>query len=230
MGTVHRYVAISWMIVVSFFTAVAVEATTAQEQKVLDALAVLREVQSIPDKGIPRELFKTCRAIAVFPSVYKGGFIVGASFGKGVLFARDPSTSTWHGPVFLTIGAGSLGWQFGVKSTDLVLVIMNDRGLEPFLKSSVTLGGEIGVSAGPVGRELEASTDITMKSEIYSYSRSKGFFAGLSLEGAYVAHDYKADEDFWKGPYTPREILTGRVKSVNKTAQEASDYLKGLSR
>ena len=206
-----------------------IHAVSTPEQKLYEALTVLKEVQSIPDKGIPKELFQRCRGVAIFPSVYKGGFIVGASYGKGVLFAKDPGSNTWYGPVFLTIGAGSFGWQFGVKSTDLILVIMNERGLDPFFRNSVTLGGEIGVSAGPVGREVEASTDISLKSEIYSYSRSKGFFAGLSLEGAYVGHDYRANEIFWKGPYTPREILTGRVKPNNKAAQRVIEYFKGLS-
>ena len=230
MDNMRRCIGIFWAFFLYLNSINIAQATPPLEQKVYAAISVLREVQAMPDKGIPRELFQKCRAIAIFPSVYKGGFIVGASFGKGVLFARDTSTNAWHGPVFLTIGSGSLGWQIGVKSTDLILVIMNDRGLGPFLKSNVTLGGEIGVSAGPVGREIEASTDITLKAEIYSYSRSKGFFAGLSLEGAYVAHDYRADEAFWKGPYTPREILTGRVDVQNKAAQEAINYLMGLSR
>ena len=203
--------------------------STTPREKLNEAFWVLKEIQSIPEKGIPTDLLKRARAIAIFPSVYKGGFIVGGSFGKGVLFARNPKTNTWHGPIFLTIGAGSLGWQIGVKATDLILVIMNERGLEPFFKGSVTLGGELGVSAGPVGRELEASTDITLTSEIYSYSRSKGFFAGISLEGAYIGQDYRADEHFWGRPYTPREILEGQVETIPPGAQRVLRFLTKLT-
>ncbi len=204
--------------------------SAAPSQKLNEAYWVLKEIQSIPEKGIPKDLLKKARAIAIFPSVYKGGFIVGGSYGKGVLFARDPKTNRWHGPIFLKIGAGSLGWQIGVKATDLILVIMNERGLEPFFNGSVTLGGELGVSAGPVGRELEASTDITLTSEIYSYSRSKGFFAGLSLEGAYIGQDYKADVSFWGRPYTPREILEGRVENVPSSARPVLKFLDDLTK
>ncbi len=211
-----------------FFLSTATVLAGGEQQRLKNALTVLKEAQAIPEKTIPKDLFKRCRAIAIFPSVYKGSFVIGGSFGRGVIFARDPKSNKWFGPVFLTMGGGSFGWQIGVKSTDLILVVMNDRGLRPFFRGNFTLGGEVGVSAGPVGRELEASTDVTLRSEIYSYSRSKGFFAGISLEGTYIAHDYKADEAFWKKPYTPREILEGRVPVIPESAKAIITYLEKL--
>ena len=180
------------------------------EERLRLASEVVEEMCSMPEGGIPKDLIREARAIAVFPSVYKGGFMIGGAYGKGVLFAKD-SKGAWHGPVFLSIKSGSLGWQIGVQATDLVLVVMNDRGLGALFKNNVALGGEATLAAGPVGRKVKAATDATLKAEIYSYSRSKGFFAGISLEGAYISHDYRLDEAYWAAPLTPREILKAKT-------------------
>jgi len=211
-------------------TASAMNQCVSTNKKLQQALDVMKAIQSIPENGIPRGLLKKCRALAIFPSVYKGGFIIGGSYGKGVIFAKDPKTGQWYGPAFLAVGAGSIGWQLGVKATDLVLVIMNDRGLSPFFRRNLTLGGEISVAAGPVGREFDASTDVLLKSEIYAYSRSRGFFAGVSLEGAYIYHDYDEDAAFWGKSYTPMEILTGMSATENKAALALLSYLEAISR
>jgi lipid-binding SYLF domain-containing protein len=149
--------------------------------------------------------------LAIFPSVYKAGFVIGGSYGKGIFVVRDPKTKKWRGPTFMTLGGGSLGWQIGVEAKDLVLVIMNERGVKAFLHDNVGLGGDVSVAAGPVGRSLEAGTDITIKTEIYSYSRSKGFFAGISLKGSYLRQDIDANQVFYGKPYTITEIISGNV-------------------
>ncbi len=191
-----------------------------------DSMEVLSEIQRIPEKSIPDELLSRCRGVAIFPNVYKVGFLVGASFGHGVLLAKDMNTGKWHGPAFLTIGGGSLGWQIGVQAMDLVLVIMNERGVEAFMHNNLTLGGDIAVAAGPVGRKLKMSTDIGLRAEVYSYSRTKGFFAGISLAGAYLGHDYQEDEAFYGMACTPREILTGRLANYPPLARQLAAMLE----
>ncbi len=184
-----------------------VQAATNPSKIVADAMAVLQELRSAPDAGIPDALLSRCHALAVFPSVYKGGLFIGASYGNGILMVRDKRDCNWKGPIFLTLKGGSFGWQIGVKSTDLVLVITNKRGVDSFLKNNVTLGGDISVAAGPVGRKAGIGTDAALRAEVYSYSRSKGFFAGISLEGCYIAHDYEANRIFYHKCLTPWEIL-----------------------
>jgi SH3 domain-containing YSC84-like protein 1 len=195
------------------------------EKVIKDATTVLTEISNAPDGGIPDELLARCEGLAIFPSVYKGGFVVGASYGKGLIAVRNPKTGKWRGPAFLQIGSGSFGWQIGIESTDLVMLIMNQRGVNAFFKNNLTLGGDVSVSAGPVGRNLKASTDVTLRAEVYSYSRSKGFFAGLSLEGAYLHHDYKADEAFYGRILTPGEILSQDAVSVPEQGRRFLEFL-----
>jgi len=201
------------------------EHVSGPEKRVYEAVSVLNDIGRMPEGGIPEDLIGRCRALAVFPSVYKGGFVLGASFGRGILVARDPESGEWTGPVFLTLGGGSFGWQIGVQATDLILVIMNRRGLDAFLQSNLTLGGDVSVAAGPVGRGAKASTDVTLSAEIYSYSRSKGFFAGLSLEGVYVGHDYRADEAFYGRTLTPMEILGATQEPLPEAAEKLREQL-----
>ncbi len=202
---------------------------TGPKELVRKARVVLEEIQKSPDGGIPEELLSRCYGIAIFPSVYKGGFIFGASYGEGILVARNPETNEWRGPVFLKIGSGSVGWQIGVQSTDLVLVIMNKRGIDALSRDNLTLGGDISVAAGPVGRKLTASTDLTLNAEIYSYSRSKGFFVGISLEGAYLRHDYYANDTYYGSSHTPKEILFYGVVVPPRDARHLLEWLKKYS-
>ncbi len=211
------------------FSAQALSSSASElDARVRNALRVLREIQKVPENGIPEYLFSQCYGLAVFPSVYKGGFVIGASYGKGILVARDPKTGRWSGPIFLTLGSGSFGWQIGVQASDLVLVIMNQRGLNALLKSKMTLGGDLSVAAGPVGRKLEAATDLTLKAEVYSYSRSKGFFAGLSLKGAYLKQDYTANELYYGKAITPREILFHHTVEPPAGGRELLNWLSTL--
>ncbi|MEF3168093.1 MAG: lipid-binding SYLF domain-containing protein [Deltaproteobacteria bacterium] len=122
---------------------------------------------------------------------------------------RNPQTSHWEGPIFLTIGGGSFGWQIGITASDLVLVVMNPRGADAVMHENLGLGGDISVAAGPIGRQFKAGTDITIRSELLAYSRSRGIFAGISLEGTYIHQDYASNEAFYGSPYTLTEIMAG---------------------
>jgi len=222
---------LSWAVWVSVFAGFFAypygsAAKAAGPEKVIEnAMAVLAEIKNVPEGGVPGELLTRCKGLAIFPSVYKGGFIVGASYGKGLMAARDPKTGNWRGPIFLQIGSGSFGWQIGVQATDLILVIMNQGGVNAFFKNNLTLGADISAAAGPVGRKFKAGTDATLQAEVYSYSRSKGFFAGLSLEGAYLHHDYKADEALYGQVLTPGEILSRGTVSVPEQGRRFLDFL-----
>ncbi len=187
--------------------------------RVAIANGVLKDMMSL-NEAIPQELLEVCSGIAIFPNTFKAGFIVGVNYGKGVFVAKDPVTGKWHGPVFLTIGGGSFGWQIGAQVTDFVLVVMNQRGVSAFMKDNVTLGGDLSVAVGPVGRKMTASTDIALSSEVYSYSRTRGFFAGVSLTGAYLHNDYESNELFYQKAMLPREILNGKILEQPKEVEQ----------
>jgi lipid-binding SYLF domain-containing protein len=160
---------------------------------------VLQALVNIPFQGIPRALLEDAQGIAIIPGVLKAGLVIGGRHGHGVVLARNPD-GTWGNPVFVQMTGGSVGWQIGVQSTDVVLVFKTRNGLNRILngKSKVTLGGDIAIAAGPVGRQAEAGTDGRLKAEIFSYSRSRGLFAGLSLEGAGIWADHEANERFYR--------------------------------
>ncbi|MCD4755025.1 MAG: lipid-binding SYLF domain-containing protein [Deltaproteobacteria bacterium] len=217
-----------WFSVLTIFVAYPYgsAANAAEPEKVMkNAMTVLTEILNAPDGGIPDELLARCEGLAIFPHVYKGGFVVGASYGNGLMAVRNPKTGKWRGPAFLQIGSGSFGWQIGVQATDLIMVIMNQKGVNAFFNNNLTLGGDISIAAGPVGRKLKASTDATLQAEVYSYSRSKGFFAGLSLEGAYLHHDYKTDEALYGRILIPAEILSQETVSVPEQGQRFLEFL-----
>src|SRR5262249_23032450 len=149
--------------------------------------AVLRELHSAPDKDIPVDLWRKAECVGVIPSVKKAAFIVGGEYGKGLISCRKGEV--WSAPSFLLLGKGSVGFQIGAQSVDLVLLIMNDGGVNRLLEDKVTLGGEVSVAAGPVGRDARAMTDAQLKAEILSYSRTQGLFAGVDLSGGVLKPD-----------------------------------------
>lgn len=170
----------------------ATTALASGETKIVnDSANVIQEVMRIPEKGIPPAVLKNAKAIAIFPGVIKGAFMVGGEHGRGVMLQRQDGG--WSKPSFLTISAGSFGWQIGGEATDLILVFKTLRGVDALKKGKFTLGGDAAVAAGPVGRSAEAAVDVTGKGEILSYSRTKGLFAGLSLEGAALLTDKDAN-------------------------------------
>jgi len=192
---------------------------------VQDATLVLKELMMAPDRRIPQRLLDRCYGIAIFPSLYQAGFLVGIGYGRGILVARNFKTGRWHGPIFLKLATGSFGWQIGIKATDLVLVIMNPRGVESFLKDNFTLGADLSAAAGPVGRSLSASTDVTLNAAIYSYSRSKGFFAGAYIQGAALGQDYEADRIFYGHPINPREVILGKQPNLPDVGKQLLLFL-----
>ena len=182
------------------------------EDLITEAGKVLKEVNSMPDTAIPSDMFKKCRAIAIFPSTVGGGFIIGAKYGQGVVLYRDDK-GNWSAPAVFNIGGGSFGWQIGGQATDLILVLMNDRGVDGLLASKFTLGADASVAAGPVGRDTQASTDLQLKGGIFSYSRSRGAFVGLKLEGTAISQNKEGDKALYKNDVTAKEILKeGKVK------------------
>ncbi len=180
----------------------------AKQRKLLrTAQFVLEEIQNSPDSKIPGNLIAKAKAIIVFPTMVKAGFFVGARYGKGVASMRAKETGEWGAPAFLYTAGGSFGFQFGAEAIDLILLVMTQRGLEGLLNEKFTLGGDIAVAAGPVGRHAEASADVFMQGEIYSYSRSKGLFGGVSLKGTTITSDVDANLAYYGKPLTAENIL-----------------------
>lgn len=184
------------------------ENDTDETERLDRARAAFLEVRDLEDAKIPRRLMERARCVAVFPGVVKGALGWGARAGKGVMSCRDTS-GRWGAPIFLTVKGGSFGLQIGVEKADVVLFFMTDRSARSLLESKFTLGGKAGLAAGPVGRTAEAATDLKLDAEIYSYARSKGVFAGISLEGARVAPDEKATRRFYGQSAQPKQLLFG---------------------
>jgi lipid-binding SYLF domain-containing protein len=167
------------------------------DKRVDSATDVLDQFTRIPEQGIPPKLLKNAYAIAVVPNLIKAGFVFGGSYGTGILVVRQPN-GRWSNPSFIRMGAGSLGWQIGAQSSDIILVFKNERGVQGIANGKVRLGGDAAAAAGPVGRYTSASTDGKLKAEIYSYARNRGLFAGISLEGAWIGMDEKANQAFYQ--------------------------------
>jgi len=182
-------------------------AASSLDKRVDAATGVLQQISRIPEQAIPPTLLNNAYAVAVIPSVIKAGFVIGGSYGKGILVVRRPD-GRWSNPSFITLGAGSLGWQAGAQSSDVILVFKTRKSVGNIEKGRMTLGGDANVAAGPVGRHTRAATDLRLKAEIYSYSRNRGLFAGISLEGAYIAMDHKANYAYYQsGQGTAANIL-----------------------
>ena len=179
-----------------------------EADRIHDSLEVLTELTSTPDNAIPKHLLERADAIVVIPSLVKGGFIIGAKHGKGVVSVRDRATNSWSAPALVDMSGGSIGWQIGVESVDLVLLVMNKDGVNNLLEDRFTIGGSLGVTAGPVGRSAEASTNPGLDAGILAYSRSKGLFAGATLEGANLRLDKSDNEKFYGKATTLREITS----------------------
>jgi SH3 domain-containing YSC84-like protein 1 len=173
-----------------------------------NATSVLHEIMAMPDKGIPEEVLEHAKCVAVIPHMVKGGFIFGAKEGKGVATCR--TAAGWSAPAFITISGGSWGLQIGVEAVDVVLIIQNDKGMQRLLSSNFQIGGDASAAAGPVGRHAEAGTDWKLDTEILTYSRAKGAFAGLTLEGASFRQDSDSRHAMY-GDATTRALLLGEV-------------------
>jgi lipid-binding SYLF domain-containing protein len=174
--------------------------------------SVLEKTMNLPEKGIPPALLRNAQGIAVIPGVIKAGFVVGGSYGRGVLTVRGKDEQ-WSQPLFIKLVGGSVGWQAGAQSSDVVLVFKTRRSVEGLLHGKFTLGADAAIAAGPVGRQGEAATDVKLKAEIYSYARSRGLFAGVSLQGAELAIDDEADLSYYGKDVSTSDIETGKVSA-----------------
>jgi lipid-binding SYLF domain-containing protein len=190
--------------------------TSTEVKRVQSAATVLDEIMGTPDKGVPKEILESAKCVAVVPSMIKGGFILGARYGKGVATCRIAAGS-WSAPAPITIAGGSWGLQFGGEAVDLVMLVMNDKGMQNLLSSKFKLGAEGSAAAGPVGRHAEANTDWKMRAEILTYSRARGVFAGLELNGAVIKQD-EDDTRVLYGKLLPfKDILAGSVSAPSGT-------------
>jgi lipid-binding SYLF domain-containing protein len=183
---------------------------TDEGKRVADATLVFREIMDAGDSAIPASILEKAEGVAVFPSTIKAGLIVGGQRGRGILSVRGAS-GTWSAPAFLTLTGGSVGLQIGGQATDLILVIMNRRGLENLVRNQFKVGADASVAAGPVGRDAQAATDIQMRAQILSYSRARGVFAGVSLNGSTIRQDKDANGRFYGKPYETRQIVFERL-------------------
>ncbi len=201
-----------------------------EQDQVKDAGIVLGEVMSVPDRGIPQALFHEAQAIMIFPNVVKVGLIVGGRHGHGVALVKNEQ-GMWGYPVLLTVTGGSIGGQIGVQATDLVLMFKTKRGVDSIIQGrQLTLGADVAVAAGPVGRTLAASTDTAFRTEILSYSRSRGLFAGVAVDGSKVKIDHNANTAFYGRPAPPIEtILAGQLTTMPAAANELRNQLIQLS-
>jgi SH3 domain-containing YSC84-like protein 1 len=227
-----KFLTLTLFVSISCFALAADE--PANESKATDRLQaagdVLNEIQSAPDSGIPAEILGRSECVAVVPSMLKGGFIVGAKYGRGVASCR--TAKGWSAPAFFMVTGGSVGFQIGGQAVDLVMLIMNNDGMQHLLSSQFALGADASVAAGPVGRHAEGNTDWKMRAQVLTYSRARGIFAGVSLNGAVMKQDKDSTRDFYGHMVTFKAALTGEVdppaganpflSSLAKWAQEAA--------
>ncbi|MGC2014901.1 MAG: lipid-binding SYLF domain-containing protein, partial [Candidatus Acidiferrales bacterium] len=195
-------------------------AANKEQERLENSGVVMQEIMSVPD-NIPQDVIEKADCVIVFPSVLKAAFVVGASYGRGAMVCRTGKDfrGPWGAPAMYALEGGSIGFQIGGQATDLVLLVMNQRGAESILNSKVKLGGDASVAAGPVGRDASADTDAYMRAEILSYSRTRGLFAGVSLEGSTLRPDDDATADVYGRKLTAREIVMGGNISVPKSGR-----------
>jgi lipid-binding SYLF domain-containing protein len=209
------------------FVMAAHAAESSEATKMADATQVVSDIMNAPDFEIPQAVLKDASGIAVIPGVVKAGFWIGGRYGKGVLTVMR-SSGAWSDPVFISITGGSFGWQFGVQSTDVVLVFKTRRSIEAISKGKFTLGGDGSIAAGPVGRNASAGTDITLQAEIYSYSRNRGLFIGLSLEGSALQIEDAENAAFYGKPgISAADIMEDKVP---KTPAEVTAFREGIQK
>ena len=203
---------------------------TPQQELIQDAQYVMEEIMSSPDLEIPSGLISKAKAIIIFPTMLKGGFFVGARYGKGVAIVRNSKNGYWGPPSFITTMGGSFGFQFGAQAVDLILVVMSERGIKGLLEDNFTLGGDIAVAAGPVGRHAELGVDIMLQGDMYSYSRSKGIFGGVSLKGTVIKPNWVYNEEYYRKKLTPEEIMMeGKLKKIPMSSARLLKYMNKMS-
>ena len=204
------------LLAVSLLFALSTSAQKKEEDRLKESYNVLREILGTPDKGIPRDLLDKSECVAVYPSVKKAGFIVGGEYGRGAITCRtgEKLQGPWSAPAMFALEGGSVGLQIGGEATDFVLLVMNDQGANSVLSSKVKLGADASAAAGPVGRTTSAETDIVLKAEILSWSRARGVFGGVSLEGSTMRSDNGANKSLYGKELSAKEIVReGKVRT-----------------
>lgn len=205
------------------WTAVAQERSKTVE-RLHAAATVLDEIMAAPDKGIPEEILGSAECVAVIPSLLKGGFVVGGAYGRGVVTCRRPEG--WSAPAFYRIEGGSFGLQIGGEAVDLIMLVMNERGMRNLMSSKFKVGADASVAAGPVGRHAEGATDWKLRAQLLTYSRARGVFAGITLNGNTVRQDKSATRDFYGRNLSYRRLLTGQVPAP----AEAHEFLSTVAK
>ncbi|MBV8208147.1 MAG: lipid-binding SYLF domain-containing protein [Acidobacteria bacterium] len=201
----------------------AADEKTAVEKRMQNAATVLQEITAAPDKGIPEQVMNSAKCVAIVPHLIKAGFGIGGEHGRGV--ATCNVNGAWSAPAFFSVSGGSFGFQIGAEGVDLVMLVMNNQGMQALLTDKFQVGGEASAAAGPVGREAAAATDWKAH-PLLTYSRSKGVFAGVSLNGAVLTQDKDANAAFYGKPETSRELLAGQVPPP----PQARDFLNAVAR
>lgn len=206
----------------------SVLAANSAEKRVNAAINVLSDFNRIPEQAIPANILTDAYGVAVIPAMTKVGFFAGGRYGKGVLVVRQ-ADGNWSNPAFIKMGGGSLGWQFGAQSTDLVLVFRSPRSIEAIADGKFTLGGDASIAAGPVGRSSSAATDQRLKAEIYSYSRNRGLFAGIAVDGSWMSMDTAANAEYYSSTLSPLQILAADTLPAPLGADQFVDQLAAMA-
>ena len=209
----------------SLLLAGAALAGETEAKRAREATRVLDEIMQAPDRRIPTNLLAEAQAIAVIPDLIKAGLVVGGRRGHGLIVVKG-ADGTWSNPSFITMTGGSVGFQAGVQSTDVVLVFRSKRGVDSIVHGKFTLGADASAAAGPVGRSAQASNDAQLKAEIYSYSRARGLFAGVALDGSVISIDHDSNQAVFGSGVTPRRIFEGGVANVPEVVVDFRDRLE----
>ncbi len=218
----------SLIILLLVFSQNAFAEITKQHNLLKDSTDVLEQILSIPDLEIPQRLTSQAKAILVFPAMLKAGFIGAVRYGKGVATVRHPETGKWGPPSFFTTLGGSVGFQAGAQAIDLVLLVMTERGVNGLLKNQFTLGSDLAVTAGPVGRHAEIGLDILLQGDVYSYSKSKGIFLGISLKGTVIKPHYELNNEYYRSELTPKEIMI--TKTLRRLPESSKRFMRDFNR
>jgi lipid-binding SYLF domain-containing protein len=219
----RRFVIVMTMAAVTV-APLAAALSTAETRRIQDAATVLTEITVSPEKGIPLDLWNRAACVMVIPGLKKAAFVIGGEYGKGLMSCRRGSD--WSAPLFMRLEKGSWGLQIGAQSIDLVLLVMNKGGAEKLLGNKVSLGAELSVAAGPVGRDAQAATDANLKAEILSYSRAQGLFAGINLSGGVLRGDTDDNKDLYGVNVNAREVLLGDTVPMPSVAEPLVKALK----
>jgi lipid-binding SYLF domain-containing protein len=229
--SMRRYRILVFPILLVSFIFYSVGIASAEENKwtrlVEESGKVFSEIQKMPDQGIPEDLLQKSSAIAIFPSTISAGLGIGGKYGQGIIMVREANSGKWSSPAIFTLVGGSIGWQIGGQATDFVLLIMNRRSVDGILQGKFKLGADASVAAGPVGRAAEASTDVQLKGGILSYSRSRGLFAGVKLEGAVIAQHWDGNKELYGKSLSAEDIL---ISDKGKMPASAQELLKLLNK